>query len=553
MDTISFSQTGGINLNSKILSALCITLSLTVLMCACGASGEESSQSSSIANSDSGLQTAEETLSETSEPETTEFLEDTMETTEINQTTPETVAVAEITTTEIEESTEDIPPETEEEPVPETEEVTPETEKAVTSYYDFTIHEYEVPEEFGSGAVTTPDEWEMETPVKAYVDSYYGLGMRLRCSPSEMYDYVSDPIPYGTEIDVYSLYNIIGSNMDKEHVFMYHWLYCCYNGVWGWCKSLEVSPEEYFEDVIPENVVFPASYTIYDYYDSTESEEDGHYYTKYENLEVKSDSSETAETLYQLPQEKRIRILGTTIPESDWKFISYYNENQETCGWIHIINDSGETVLMTTEEYNTLHPEILERQRMIVEKPVIYLYPEKETDIHVKLNIADGTLLTTCPKYRDGWNVTAFPDGSIINQNDGHHYEYLFWDAVMNVDDDTSQGFCIKGEDTEKFLREKLTLLGLNEKEMNDFIVYWLPRMEHNPYNFICFQSEKYAQNCKLDIQPAPDSVLRLMMLTTPLEHEISIKPQILKPFERKGFTVVEWGGSQTESGNFTN
>jgi hypothetical protein len=34
-------------------------------------------------------------------------------------------------------------------------------------------------------------------------------------------------------------------------------------------------------------------------------------------------------------------------------------------------------------------------------------------------------------------------------------------------------------------------------------------------------------------------------MAFKPLSRPISIPPQKLAPFERKGFTVIEWGGSE--------
>ena len=45
------------------------------------------------------------------------------------------------------------------------------------------------------------------------------------------------------------------------------------------------------------------------------------------------------------------------------------------------------------------------------EKPVIYLYPEEETEVTVKLDY-NGTLTSTYPAYGDGWTVTAQPDGT---------------------------------------------------------------------------------------------------------------------------------------------
>ena len=82
---------------------------------------------------------------------------------------------------------------------------------------------------------------------------------------------------------------------------------------------------------------------------------------------------------------------------------------------------------------------------------------------------------------------------------------------------------------------------------MNEFIVYWLPLMEHNKYNFISFQSEAYTNSAKLNITPTPDSLLRVFMTYVPLDEAIDIEPQQLSTFERTGFTVVEWGGSKIQ------
>jgi len=87
--------------------------------------------------------------------------------------------------------------------------------------------------------------------------------------------------------------------------------------------------------------------------------------------------------------------------------------------------------------------------------------------------------------------------------------------------------------------------MGLTEDEMNEFIVYWLPRMEHNAYNLITFQGKAYTDTAKLDITPAPDSMLRVFMAYRPLEDSVDIEPQQLETFERKGFAVVEWGGTE--------
>ena len=180
----------------------------------------------------------------------------------------------------------------------------------------------------------------------------------------------------------------------------------------------------------------------------------------------------------------------------------------------------------------------------VAEKPVIYLYPTAQMPISVKLDV-DGRLTTTYPAYRDGWEVIARPDGTLTDPVTGREYYCLYWEGVTDTEYDLSRGFVIPGEDTAAFLEEALAKLGLTEREANEFIIYWLPRMEGNAYNLISFQTEAYTENAKLTITPTPDSMLRVFMAWKPLETPIEIEPQELTAFERLGFTVVEWGGTE--------
>lgn len=177
-------------------------------------------------------------------------------------------------------------------------------------------------------------------------------------------------------------------------------------------------------------------------------------------------------------------------------------------------------------------------------KPVIYLYPEKETDVSVKL-LYNGRLTVTYPEYGDGWNVTAYPDGRLLNHTDGKEYSYLFWEGISNVEYDMESGFVVKGEDTAEFLQDTLSKMGLLPHEYNEFIVYWLPKMQENKYNLISFRGSEYTDSAVLDINPAPDSLLRVFMAYQPLSEPVDIEPQEIIPFERHGFTVVEWGGTE--------
>ena len=178
-------------------------------------------------------------------------------------------------------------------------------------------------------------------------------------------------------------------------------------------------------------------------------------------------------------------------------------------------------------------------------KPVIYLYPEKETAVDVSLDFK-GELTCTYPEYDGGWSVIAKPDGTLFDK-DEKEYNYLYWEGTTDVEYDFSKGFCIKGEDSAKFLENALEKLGLTRREANEFIVYWLPLMEQNEYNVISFQTEAYTKNAELNISPAPDCMIRVFMAWYGVDKKIEIPEQKLSAPERHGFTVVEWGGSEVK------
>jgi len=177
-------------------------------------------------------------------------------------------------------------------------------------------------------------------------------------------------------------------------------------------------------------------------------------------------------------------------------------------------------------------------------KPVIYLYPEESMDISVHLNFEKRIFTTIYPKFngKNTWNVHAEPNGDIIIK--GRKYPYLFWEAKSYAEQDLNEGFIVKDEDAENFLEEKLSILGLNDKEKTDFITFWLPVLLRNKLSLCSFQGQKYLNTMKLNITPKPDSLLRIFLSIKKLDSPINIKEQNLKSVERKGFTVVEWGGS---------
>ena len=210
-------------------------------------------------------------------------------------------------------------------------------------------------------------------------------------------------------------------------------------------------------------------------------------------------------------------------------------------------------LLTETDNRITYEKENIEKPNPETAKPVIYLYPEQETKVNVQLTF-NGTLTSTYPTLPpEGWTVTAQPDGTLTDE-EGRSYRYLFWEGVADVDWKQDSGFLVKAEDAREFLEESLTQLGLNELEQNDFITYWLPKLEKNGESFVTFAAEQYTDNAVLTVTPQPDSVLRVQMLISKVDDSNraafqKLPEQELPRFEREGFVLVEWGGTDLGTG----
>ncbi len=174
-------------------------------------------------------------------------------------------------------------------------------------------------------------------------------------------------------------------------------------------------------------------------------------------------------------------------------------------------------------------------------KPVIYLYPTKTQRISVAVNPLGG-MLKSDPAYNHGWNVVADPQSNIIV--DGKTYPYLFWEGRGGIYQTPLKGFVIMQTDVHQFLTNKLHALGLNNKESVDFMEFWEPKMQNAPYYFVTFMGNAVMDEvAPLTISPKPDTIIRVLMDFTPLEKPIMAQGYNIRTPERKGFTVVEWGG----------
>ena len=176
-------------------------------------------------------------------------------------------------------------------------------------------------------------------------------------------------------------------------------------------------------------------------------------------------------------------------------------------------------------------------------KPVLYLYP-KEDNTKVTVSFEKPDLLTTTyPKFNKKWEVIANKNGD-LHDNNGRYYYGLYWEEAGSNKVSFDTGFFVTKDNALKFLEEKLDNIGLNEREANEFIMYWLPILEKNNKSLVYFElTQERDKYNKLYVNPKPDAQLRIAIHVKKVNKKINIKPQTFTKFKRSGFTIVEWGG----------
>jgi hypothetical protein len=185
-------------------------------------------------------------------------------------------------------------------------------------------------------------------------------------------------------------------------------------------------------------------------------------------------------------------------------------------------------------------------------KPVIYLYSDLAIDVSLDLDYL-GDLTFTYPVYNDGWNVKLNSKG-ISDPSTERAYPYLFWEGEMEgltyeKEDDKLIGQLIATDTLVEFLEHQLTDMGLNRNEQTDFITFWAPKMSNSKYVFVQFLLDDLYTNkvAKLTVNPQPESMKRVYLLFTQFNElpTFETTPQKFESFQRNGFTLIEWGGSE--------
>jgi hypothetical protein len=175
-------------------------------------------------------------------------------------------------------------------------------------------------------------------------------------------------------------------------------------------------------------------------------------------------------------------------------------------------------------------------------KPVVYLYPEKTTNVSVKVG---ANVTISDPQYpKNGWkDVTAKPNGDLIYQS--KPYGSLFWEGQGNgVYPEITSGTIVKKEDALRTIEQQLGQQGIRGREVQEFIDFWKPNLPNTPFIRLSWLStQQLNELAPLTISPRPNTVIRVFLDFEGLQRPITIRQQTFTTPQRKGFTVVEWGG----------
>ena len=189
-------------------------------------------------------------------------------------------------------------------------------------------------------------------------------------------------------------------------------------------------------------------------------------------------------------------------------------------------------------------------------KPVLYLYPSRTMRLSVSLDY-EGTLTYTYPTPQaraDGavtWRVTASPDGDLTDAS-GRHYTSLFWEGEGPTTFAQNEGFIVDADAATGFLEEKLSILGLSEREAAEFITFWGPRITERGRALVTFATDEYARRAvyrftdtSSGIEVVPETFIRVYVVIGEVPHTAVPEQKLVPAPARTGFTAVEWGGTE--------
>ena len=176
----------------------------------------------------------------------------------------------------------------------------------------------------------------------------------------------------------------------------------------------------------------------------------------------------------------------------------------------------------------------------MVKKPNIYIYSKNNIQLTVNLDFPlGGKIITSIPEYGTGWNVFVDTTGMIDNK-----YSFLFYESIQPDIWQKNYGWITKKSELESFFRKNMADFGFRGKEIDDFIDYWIPRLNNYSFYSIYPQTERLIDLViKLNFSEEPDNLLRLFYV---IKGHNQLQDKLIEPtidnFKREGCYITEWG-----------
>ncbi len=226
-----------------------------------------------------------------------------------------------------------------------------------------------------------------------------------------------------------------------------------------------------------------------------------------------------------------------TLYPGDYKLVATPPSAEDM--WDQIMPSFVEESITVTAGGNTMTDFNFYYSGMVVDKPNIYLYPQTTQQVDVTLDFSPQSFLTvSIPDYGQGWSVVAEPSGLL----DGL-WGFLFYEAAVGGGWQTSAGHNVPAEQLEAWMYQTLPMYGLNAQETFDFADFWKDALPAAAwYTFYPQYDDAISAQVALNVSPAPDSLLRLWFVVAPGQAPAAVEAPVILPFDRTGFSVVEWG-----------
>jgi len=177
---------------------------------------------------------------------------------------------------------------------------------------------------------------------------------------------------------------------------------------------------------------------------------------------------------------------------------------------------------------------------IIAYKPNIYIYPESEIDLNVRLTFPNGgRVIVSEPLYNGGWSTHVTEEGLIDNK-----FTFLFYECKTPDFCQYDEGWIVEKPELASFFENELQTLKFNEVEIQDFLDHWLPLLkEHNQYIIYPQYSEILEQMVTIDCDIEPDIINRIWYVVREYDgDEQAPRTPDSEVFSREGFYIMEWG-----------